>query len=85
MFIYHIRCAGTFAVVSIMVGKTVMKYESSSLTIHTLDNSTGTTLDTQPWVVDQPSYSPVQVVTTVSLVVGCIQVSYGTLAHSLMI
>lgn len=65
---------GTFAVVSIMVGKTVMKHATESVTFTPVSNSSESAIDTEPWSLDQPTYSPIQVVTTVSLVVGCIQV-----------
>lgn len=63
---------GTFAVISIMVGKTVLKYAHDSVTIHTLDNSTS--IDEEPWQLEQPLYTPMQVVSSLCFVVACIQV-----------
>lgn len=65
---------GTFAVVSIMVGKTVMKYAHDSVTFHPVDNGTISHAD-EIWSLDQPIYAPIQVVTSLCLVVGGIQVS----------
>lgn len=65
---------GTFAVVSIMVGKTVMKFSSGNVLFTPMGNSSQT-LDTEIWTVsDMPTYTPIQVVTALSLVVGGIQV-----------
>lgn len=66
---------GTFAVVSIMVGKSVMKYAHDSVTFHSLGNNTISHTD-EIWSLDQPLYTPIQVVTSLCLVVGGIQVSY---------
>lgn len=64
---------GTFAVISIMVGKSVLKYAHESVTVHTLDNSTS--IKNEQWHTDQPLYEPMQVVTSLCFVVACIQVS----------
>lgn len=66
---------GTFAVISIMVGKTVSKYAHDSVAVRTLENST-VSLDTETWTLDHPVYDPLTVVTSLCLVVGCIQVSF---------
>lgn len=65
---------GTFAVVSIMVGKTVMKFSSADVVFSPMGNSSQT-VDAEIWTVsDLPTYTPIQVVTALSLVVGAIQV-----------
>lgn len=64
---------GTFAVISIMVGKTVMSHASDGITFAPLGNSSQP-IDTGVWTTsDVPIYSPMQVVTTLSLIVGGIQ------------
>lgn len=66
---------GTFAVASIMVGKAVLKYTHDPVSIQTIENST-VSIDIQPWTVDRPiHYDPLIVVSSLCLVVGCIQVS----------
>lgn len=74
---------GTFAVVSIMVGKTVMKYAHDAVTFHPIDNSTISHAD-EIWSLDQPVYAPMQVVTSLCLVVGGIQVSFTLYLHYLL-
>lgn len=64
---------GTFAVISIMVGKSVMKYAHDSVTFHPADNRTISHAD-EVWYMEQPLYTPMQVVTSLCLVVGFIQV-----------
>lgn len=65
---------GTFAVISIMVGKTVMKYASETVTFTPIGNSS-LPIDTDVWTTsDVPIYTPMQVVTALGLVVGAIQV-----------
>lgn len=66
---------GTFAVISIMVGKSVIKYANDQVTIYGVDNSTIGGHDENIWQLDQISYTPMQVVSSLCLVVGCIQVS----------
>lgn len=64
---------GTFAVVSILVGKTVMKYSVEPNAFHALTNASSS-VDTEVWKTgDTITYSPIQVVTALSLVVGVIQ------------
>lgn len=64
---------GTFAVVSIMVGKTVMKYANEGVTFMPIANSSAP-IDIEVWTTsDLPIYSPIQVVTTLSLIVGTMQ------------
>lgn len=65
---------GTFAVVSIMVGKVVLKYAHDPVSIQTMENSTNS-VDTEPWAVDRLMYDKQTVVSSLCLVVGCIQVS----------
>lgn len=66
---------GTFAVVSIMVGKTVLKYAHDTVTIQTMDNTTIEGNSEGVWSLDQPMYTPIQVVSSLCLVVGVIQVN----------
>lgn len=67
---------GTFAVISIMVGKSVLKYAHDPVTVHTIDNSTITDGHGEGvWLTDQVIYTPMQVVSSLCLVVGSIQVS----------
>lgn len=67
---------GTFAVISIMVGKSVLKYAHDAVTIHTIDNKTIGENNNGVWQIDQQIiYTPMQVVSSLCLVVGCIQVS----------
>lgn len=77
---------GTFAVISIMVGKSVLKYGNDAITIHTMDNRTisGAAND-GVWQFEQPQYTPIQVVSSLSLVVGIIHVSrtYVRIAYSI--
>lgn len=61
--------AGTFAVVSIMVGKCVNKY--SNIQPDIIANST----DTQVYVITK-GYSPIEVATLVCFIVGVIQVKF---------
>lgn len=64
---------GTFAVVSILVGKTVMKYSVEPKAFHALANASSP-VDTEVWKTgDTITYSPIQVVTALSLVVGVMQ------------
>lgn len=56
-----------------MVGKSVLKYSHDSVTVQTLDNST--TYATETWNLEQPTYAPMQVVSSLCFVVACIQVS----------
>lgn len=64
---------GTFAVVSILVGKTVMKYSVEPNAFHALANASSP-VDTEVWKTgDTIAYSPIQVVTALSLVVGAMQ------------
>lgn len=67
---------GTFAVISIMVGKSVLKYANDPVTIHTMDNQTVGAPDNDgaAWQFDQPFYTPIQVVSSLSFVVGMIHV-----------
>lgn len=68
---------GTFAVISIMVGKSVLKYGNEPVTIHTMDNRTFGVADNEGggvWQFDQPFYTPIQVVSSLSFVVGLIHV-----------
>lgn len=67
---------GTFAVISIMVGKSVLKYTNDPVTIHTMDNRTVDTADGDGgvWQFEQPFYTPIQVVASLSFVVGVIHV-----------
>lgn len=66
---------GTFAVVSIMVGKSVLKYAHDSVTFQPTENNSISHTD-EIWTMDQPIYTPLQVVTSLTLIVGCIQVSF---------
>lgn len=68
---------GTFAVISIMVGKSVLKYGNDAITIHTMDNQTVGADNEGVWQLDQPLYTPMQVVSSLSLVVGVIHVSFN--------
>lgn len=65
---------GTFAVISIMVGKSVQKYAHDSVTFHLTSNDTLGHAD-EVWALEQPIYTPMQVVTSLCFIVGCIQVS----------
>lgn len=62
---------GTFAVVSIMVGKAVLRYSHDPV-IHLTDNST--IVDGANYATEHVVYSPMAVVTSLCIVVGCIQV-----------
>lgn len=73
---------GTFAVISIMVGKSVLKYAHDSVTFHTAENNSISHTD-ELWTMDQPIYAPMQVVTSLTLVVGCIQVSFRAMILSI--
>ncbi|XP_031618524.1 pendrin-like isoform X3 [Contarinia nasturtii] len=64
---------GTFAVVSIMVGKTVLKYSHEVPTFYPADN--GTITHTDEMYMVENSYKPMQVVTSLCLVIGCIQIA----------
>lgn len=64
---------GTFAVISIMVGKTVLKYAHDTVTIQTMDNKTIEGSSDGVWLMEQPMYTPMQVVSSLCLVVGVIQ------------
>lgn len=65
---------GTFAVVSIMVGKAVLKYAYDPVSIQTIENAT-VSVDTIPWPIDRPIYDEKTVVSSLCLAVGSIQVS----------
>lgn len=65
---------GTFAVVSIMVGKSVLKYSHDPVSIQTIENST-VSVDTDPWSIDHLTYDKETVISSLCLAVGCIQVS----------
>lgn len=66
---------GTFAVVSIMVGKVVSKYTHDVPTFYATGNDTIGHPD-EMYVVENPLYyKEMQVVTSLCLVIGCIQVS----------
>lgn len=68
---------GTFAVISIMVGKSVLKYgNDDAITIHTIENQTVSTDNQGVWQFSQPIYTPMQVVSSLSLVVGVIHVGF---------
>lgn len=64
---------GTFAVVSIMVGKAVLKYAHDPVTIETMNSTVS--VDTEPWAIGRPIYDTKTVVSSLCLAVGCIQVS----------
>lgn len=64
---------GTFAVISIMVGKSVLKYSHDSVMFQPAQNSSISHTD-EIWTLEQPLYTPIQVVTSLCFVVGCIQV-----------
>lgn len=68
---------GTFAVISIMVGKAVLKYGSGvdEITIHTIDNQTVGGDNEGVWQLDQPVYTPIQVLSSLTFVIGIIHVS----------
>lgn len=69
---------GTFAVISIMVGKVVLKYGNGvdEIAIQTVDNQTvGDGDNGGVWQLDQPVYSPVQVLSSLTFVIGIIHVS----------
>lgn len=67
---------GTFAVISIMVGKSVLKYAHEPISVHTIDNSTVNDGNGEGvWLTEQVIYTPMQVVSSLCLVVGSIQVS----------
>lgn len=69
---------GTFAVVSIMVGKTVHNFnrdigKNHAETYNAMENHAD--VDTQIWRIDDaPIYTPMQIVTALCLIVGAIQV-----------
>lgn len=67
---------GTFAVVSIMVGKTVSKYveDPTHVAVHAIDNATMAAGG--DWVTDKPIYTAMHVVSSLCIVVGSIQVIY---------
>lgn len=65
---------GTFAVVSIMVGKAVLKYAHDPVTVQSIENLS-VSVDTEPRAIDHPIYDPKTVVSSLCLAVGCIQVS----------
>lgn len=71
---------GTFAVISIMVGKVVLKYGSGvdEIAIHTIDNqaSGGGDDNGGVWQLDQPVYTSVQVLSSLTFVIGIIHVSW---------
>lgn len=70
---------GTFAVVSIMVGKSVLKYSKDQIEIHTIDNSTADA-DFDTWTVNQEVfYTPMTVVSSLCFVIGSIQVNSNDL------
>lgn len=72
---------GTFAVISIMVGKSVLKYGHDAVLIHTIDNTTIGTNNEGVWQVgEQVIYTPIQVVSSLCLVVGCIHVRSFSIA-----
>lgn len=78
---------GTFAVISIMVSKSVLKYgRNDAITIHTMDNQTvGGAENEGVWQFDyMPLYTPMQVVSSLSLVVGVIHVSFCFLCFFLV-
>lgn len=60
-----------------MVGKHVLKYADEQISVLTMSNSTNQ-LDVMEWSTDPnvPHYSPIQVATTVCLVIGICQVNY---------
>lgn len=60
-----------------MVGKHVLKYADEQVSVLTISNSTNQ-LDVMEWSTDTnvPHYSPIQVATTVCLVIGICQVNY---------
>lgn len=71
---------GTFAVISIMVGKSVQKFSNETISIHTIDNKTIDTANPDGvWHFDQSMnrYTSMQVVSSLCLVVGTIHVSYN--------
>lgn len=65
---------GTFAVISIMVGKSVLRL--ATMEDHTTPNSTmiGSVEPTVAALVAGPSYTPVQVATALCFVVGILQI-----------
>lgn len=75
---------GTFAVISIMVGKAVLKYSNGvdEIAIHTIDNQTvGDGDNGGVWQLDQPVYTPVQVLSSLTFVIGIIHVSSITIVN----
>jgi hypothetical protein len=73
-------CAGTFAVVCMMAGKSVLMYSGSEPPASVLQLTNVTELNgTDPVVVpasnNSEAYTPIQVATAVCLVVGLWQVS----------
>lgn len=63
---------GTFAVISIMVGKTVLKYTPPEQSLQYMSNSTAL-VDVD--IVQAHVYSPIVVATAISFVVACTHVS----------
>lgn len=61
--------SGTFAVVSIMVGKCVNKF--SNINPDVISNTTDTTLE----LPSSTGYSPIQIATLICFMVGVIQVT----------
>ncbi|XP_055316397.1 solute carrier family 26 member 6-like isoform X2 [Sitodiplosis mosellana] len=74
---------GTFAVISIMVGKSVLKYAQDSVTFHPAENNSISHAD-EIWTMEQPIYTPMQVVTSLCLIVGCIQLVMYVLRLGIM-
>lgn len=71
---------GTFAVISIMVGKTVLKYTPPEQSLQYMSNSTAP-LDVD--IVQAHVYSPIVVATAISFVVACTHVSDFCLYESI--
>lgn len=63
---------GTFAVVSIMVGKSVTMFSDISSPIEALRNATAG--QSEHWVLETKSYTSTQVAITLCFLVGVIQV-----------
>lgn len=67
---------GTFAVISIMVGKVVAKYAFDPETVYaSRSNISITGIDDTAWDSVGPLYTPLQVVSSLCLVIACIQAS----------
>lgn len=65
---------GTFAVISIMVGKVVMKYANNPTVVLPGYNTTGYADDSM--LLDPPVYSPMHVVSSLCIVISGFHVSF---------